>query len=477
MKNKCIKRVVALVLALSMVCGTGCAKPEQKAESVVKVTPMEKEESDAYYFDYLGGKDVMPIGGYYGPNRYNWCWDGNYLPDLLSDEIFQLIADSGINLLTYMDITESNTPGAMDLALNLCEKYNIACFSTDGQLVRRDNPLVTIETAEKLAARYQYDAWSGLYFIDEPATPYFYPQLENRYVESYTGVADVLHNQLNQNTYLNMLPLTKLEWTDDYEKYIDEVVETLNPRCLMWDEYPFAGDGVNYEGDMQTFITAMSIQSHKAKEHGLPFWLAIATGAQFGSQGKETVTPYWPNEAQFDWNINTCLSYGAKGLFYYTVIGVIWDGINEEGKLDPYRNGLIGAAGNKNQWFYYAQNINKHIASIDHVLMNSVHKGVIIKGEQAKKDFAYAYDVIDGEKFQELQAVDGHDVMIGCFNYNGKTALYVTNYNMEYAQHITLDFNTEHNLTVTQLAETSYVKGDSITLDMAAGEGVLLVIE
>lgn len=479
MKSKGLKRIAAFVLLMLMLCSTGCGQAERKDAQIVEVTPMEKEESVAFYYDFLGGKDVMPIGGYYGPHMFNWSWDGNYLPDLFTDEIFQLIADSGINLITYISVDNKNNPGAMELALQLCDKYGIGCIGSDSELVRKSHRLATVAIEEMIAQRSQYDSWSGLYFVDEPGTVYFYPQLSKRYIESYAEVADVLHTELDLSTYTNMLPMTRLEWKEDYEKYIDEFVATLKPGYLMWDEYPFAGDGANYEGgeDMQTFITALSVHSHKSKEYGLAFLATIGAGAQFSSKGKKTITPLWPNEAQFDWNMNTCLAYGAKGFQYYTLIGLFTDGITNEGKMDPYRNGLIGAAGNKTQWYYYAQNINKHIASIDHVLMNSVHKGVIIKGEQAQRDFEYAYDVIDGEQFQELQSVDGHDVMIGCFNYNGKTALYVTNYSMEYAQYITLHLNTEHNLTVTQWSETSYVQGDSITLDMAAGEGVLLVIE
>ena len=103
-------------------------------------------------------------------------------------------------------------------------------------------------------------------------------------------------------------------------------------------------------------------------------------------------------------------------------------------------------------------------------------QGVIIKGEQAQKDCKGAYEIIDGESFRELQRVDG-DAMIGCFNYNGKTALYIVNYSQEYAQHITLQLDAKHNMMLAQNAKTSYVTGKSLTLDMAAGEGVLLVIE
>ena len=161
MKNKRLKKIVVLILLISTMCGAGCAKVDGTAP-VIKVKPMEKEESVAYYFDYLGGKDVMPIGGYYGPHMYNLSWNGNYLPNLFTDEIFQTIADYGVNLIEYIDVTEKNNPGAMDLALQLCEKYNIACFSTDGELVRNSNRLATVTIGEKLAKRYQSDAWSGL---------------------------------------------------------------------------------------------------------------------------------------------------------------------------------------------------------------------------------------------------------------------------------------------------------------------------
>ena len=174
--------------------------------------------------------------------------------------------------------------------------------------------------------------------------------------------------------------------------------------------------------------------------------------------------------------MNAGLTFGAQGISYYSLMEVHGDALDDEGGLDPYRSGLIGALGNKTMWYHYAKNINKHIAAIDHVLMNSVHKGVIVSGQEATSNAREASCILDGKSFRELQSVDG-DAMVGCFNYNGKTALYVLNYSRELAQHITLNFDTQHNITITQAAENVYVKGNTVTLDMAAGEGVLLVIE
>ena len=477
MKRKYVALMLIGVMLFSIGLTSGCAtqKKEVSETEVTKVTAMEKEEAHAVSFNFIGGRDVMPIGGFYGPSLYNFCWDGNQLPDAFSDEMMQLIKESGVNLITHSQILTATTMDVAYKLLEQAEKYGIGVFSIDATVARRgDNALSSTQIAERIAKQMQYDSYCGIYLVDEPATSYFYAEFDNKYIESFKNVADVMHNQLGLMTYGNLFPMGTVKNKDIYEDYVKEYVETVNPPYLMWDEYPF---NEVYGGDMQPYIIAMSILSKNAKENEIPFWTSIQAGDQWGKGATDSELPYWPNEAQFDWNINTGLAYGAKGLQYYTLNGVANDLMDSEGGLDPYRASIVGVMGNKTQWFYYAQNINKHIASMDHILMNSVHKGVIIKGEQAEKDFTGAYEVLKGEKFQELQSVNGDEVMIGCFNYNGKTALYVVNYDMEYAQNITLHFNEKHNITMTQAAETSYVNTNALTLDMAAGEGVLLVIE
>ena len=83
---------------------------------------------------------------------------------------------------------------------------------------------------------------------------------------------------------------------------------------------------------------------------------------------------------------------------------------------------------------------------------------------------------IEGNSWRELASITG-DAIVGCFNYQGKTALYVVNYDTEYAQKIPLTFQDTYNIKVVQDAKESYVKADQLTLDMKAGDGVLLVFE
>ena len=167
---------------------------------------------------------------------------------------------------------------------------------------------------------------------------------------------------------------------------------------------------------------------------------------------------------------------GAQGIQYFPLIQPYQFTLAENGGWDFERNGILGAMGNETQWYYYAQNINKHIGAIDEVLMNAVSKGIIVTGEQAKSDTVMTSCVIESGTFNQLKSITG-EAMVGCFNYNGKTALYVVNYSFENAQNITLDFTGSQNIRKIQNAETSYVKGNALTLDMAAGEGILLVLE
>ena len=262
---------------------------------------------------------------------------------------------------------------------------------------------------------------------------------------------------------------------DTYEKYVDFCFEQLDPNVYCYDMYPHSSDPGNVI--LNKVLWNMALFRDRALKAGKPYWTYLAAGGQWLLNTVDsTKKPYFPNEPQFNWYYNAHLAFGCQGFIYYsfvhelkstTVVGTDWD---------HYEKGMLGEFGNKNQWYYYAQNANKHIAAVDDVLMNSVNKGVIASSKNVKDQMQFIDCVIESGKFQELQSVSG-DALVGCFNYNGKTALYVVNFSLEYAQKIELEFNESQKLKVVQNAETSYRKGESLTLDMAAGEGVLLVIE
>ena len=479
MKNKHNNRIfymlVAFLLCVVMIVGCATAKTGSNADDI-KITAMDKEESEAISFSFLGGKDVMPIGGYFGPYLTHTSRDGDVFPEYVSDEYFEMIADAGVNLVLHSNMSYSMNPDYVIKSLELGEKYGVGIFVNDSNVLKYAGMegVSAADIGEEVANYSDYEAFCGMYLVDEPQAPYYMPGDGSRYISTYKELAKILQYDLNLTCYINMFPLSNIEENQEkYTQYVDEVCETFNPTYLLWDKYPF-----DSADKLDVYFNNMDLMRTKAKELQIPFWTFIQAGGQWNDAREyfDSKLPYYPNEAQFNWNVNTCLAFGAQGLTYFPLIQPEHFAYAESTEWDFNRNGIIGAAGNKNQWYYYAQNINKHIGAIDEVLMNSVNKGVIVNGKDAKKDTELVECVIESGKFQELMSVSG-DAMVGCFNYNGKTALYVVNYSMERSQKIDLQFNDTHKIEVIKNAKSSYVKAQNLQLDMAAGEGILLVVK
>ena len=140
MQNKKIKACIALILssffavnALAACKGNeGDSQSENinfESDAVLYTEGMEYTESTkgtpkqytALTFDYLGGEDVMPIGGFYGPYMSGGSLDGNVRGDLLTSEVFHLIKDAGINMIVYgKDMWQGETGGTTaNLVLDL----------------------------------------------------------------------------------------------------------------------------------------------------------------------------------------------------------------------------------------------------------------------------------------------------------------------------------------------------------------------
>lgn len=109
--------------------------------------------------------------------------------------------------------------------------------------------------------------------------------------------------------------------------------------------------------------------------------------------------------------------------------------------------------------------------------MNSVSKGVISSGKEVSADISDAEGInIDGDSWRELKKVTGN-ALTGCFNYQGKSAFYVVNYDSDYAQDLTVEFQDTYKMEVIQKGESKYLKTNQLDLAMEAGEGVLIVME
>ena len=474
----------------------------------------DEKKSNAVSFDFIGGKDVMPITGYYGPRAAN-------------ETLYNLISQAGINTIVYTDRDYSQNASIVEQHLELGEKYGLGIFVNDSYITGKAGAshVSSTKLANQIAKYSKYKSFCGMFLVDEPGTADYQPHA-TRTVSRHGELARDLQYDLGLTCYMNMYPMYNIENVTEevrkanYEKYVAEFCETLQPKILMWDNYPF-GDTVT----LDLYFYNMNLMREYSKKLNIPFWAFIQAGAQWNDEEKtyfKSKTPYYPDQEQFNWNVNTCLAFGVQGIQYFPLTQpehFAWALDSEENQTMDYdRNGMIGFDGEENQWYGYAKTINTHIEAIDEVLMNSVHEGIIVNAAEegttgsffseseihsvhddigdvtcvlAKGvDTESQYGILGSSSTNvadtkcdtiingvQIIGVDG-ETMIGCFDYNGKTALYIVNYDMESAQTIRVKFDKSYQMKKIANATESDEYTDILEIkDMAAGEGILIVIE
>ena len=181
-----------------------------------------------------------------------------------------------------------------------------------------------------------------------------------------------------------------------------------------------------------------------------------------------------------------CAGIWCKGCYVLPLIQPHYFALTEGGTLDYKRNGLIAEDGSINSWFGYAKQVNTQIAAVDEVLMNATNKGVIPVGTYAKNNITSSLNNLGDtnlvlSNYGKLSSVSTtgttYGVVVGCFDYNGKTALYVVNYDVNSARDITLTFSESVTADVTINGSVAEKSGSSMTLSLGAGEGALVVLK
>ena len=519
MQNKKIKSLISLVLSTIFAVGalSACNSGSQggnvnfESDAVLYTEGMQYKESvkgtpkeyASLTFDYLGGEDVMPIGGFYGPYVSGGSLDGNERGDLLTNETFKLIKDAGVNMIVYgkdMWIGEDGGATANSI-LDLCEANNIGYFMQsnwiENQLGGKTTPYPVADMALNTAAGVQtlqriVDNMTkngtrkcvlGIHAKDEP----FMHEIDTLEV-----LMDAFYNKLDNNYGLELFGNSLGKWNGKstlfnttaeitYNEYLDKYFNQAAFSMFSATYYPFDSANTS-EARITKLFDTLAFYRELCIEKNLPSWRMMQAGGQWNDAAAwiPSVEPY-QNEAELLFDVNLALAYGAKAIQYFTLVQPLHFAYEEGGKYDYERCGLIGANGNITRWYYYAKRANTQVQAVDEYLMHTASEGVIIHGEAARKcavsDGAKNDTVFAENKYRELIEVLGDDCIVGCFDYKGGTALYVVNYSRVKKAETFLKFDDTYRYTVIQRGETADVVGTSIPLTLDMGEGALIVLK
>ena len=459
---------------------------------------LSQYHTDAVSYEYLGGKDVMPIGGFYGP----------YDLDTVTDGMFQLIKESGVNLITYTPANAETGESDLQRALVLAEKYGIGVFVSDDGLnvIQKDaNGNVTGQTtvtsaedlAEHMAAYSNYDSFLGINVVDEPKGANDWSKETNKddadtYYKRYNYYRDLAKAILpytNITSYINMHGSQAMD-KGTYATYVNEIANDVD--VLSFDTYLyFEQSAYTQLTRLSAYLESLDTVRQASLDSGKPFWSYVQAGTDYRDDSSDAATKGYYTEADTLWIVNTSLAFGAKGISYFPLLQPKHFSLAPNGSHDYDRNGIIGANNETTRYYAMVQKANKQIAAIDDVLMNAMNKGVIVTGT-AKSNINTAAlgrnhtftgilsQVNNGQYTDMLRNVTtsaNAGAMVGVFDYQGYDAYYVVNYSRTASQNITLNLNTEAKYRVIADAVTTTGNASDITLNIPAGAGVLVVME
>lgn len=477
------------------------------AQSIVKGETTLDAVIEKYYvpvltYDYIGGDEVMPITGSFGPYKSHGY-------DFATDDIYKKIKDVGINMInnTWNDFQDDKS--AIHDILKMQDKYNIGILISDRAvnpiididsngsyyLVDGANVLSATEMAQAMGHYSTHESYLGNYVLSGPLPDEAGVRANGKeYMEMqyYADTLRVLNSYANGQGFINMLGSPTFgNNRDTYKAYVEELIKRTKPAVLTGDAYPFDLSGCDATNAVPYFVT-LDIIRNASLEYDIPFWSYVSAGGDNRPDEHTGLTDQdrIPSEAETYWNASTVLALGAKGIEWFPLIQpyyYAYNGSNEE--FDTDRQGLIDMNGENNVYYDWAKNVNEHVTAIDEVLMRSQSAGVImteghgftqmsLSGMSAKLNATVDNTAWEGHHLKAVETDNKeYGAMVGCFDYRETEAYYVVNYDVTKEQTITLKLDGSYDYRQIADAKETYGTSDTITLTIPAGKGILIALE
>lgn len=406
-------------------------------------------EQDCYKFTYeILGNDVMPLGAWCAPT-------GNYN----TYAQYRLLKESGLNSVYGLYETMSGNSSEVFKALE-------HAYENDIVYLVRDSSIAAHAEDEEDFVNYmnqfmEYSSYGGTLIADEPGVKMF---------NNYTTARKLFRKYYSKKAfYINLFPTyASMEQLENgtiggtntmnltYEQYLDNYLKTVQPQFLSYDYY---GQNNAFPNVASGYFEQLYISSIYANKYKIPFWPFIQA-CQFG--GKSRV----PTEIDIYWQVNVSLAYGAKGIQYFCYFQPT------EMSSQGYEGSYIDKNGQKTVIYDYCQNINKQIGRMDEVLMNSTLLNQMVYGSSSPAPINQDNIVTS---FREVSKITtNNDLLVGCFDYEGKTVLYAVNNSLTNNCSANISFNKNVEASLYYMFEDKYFSGKDLTINLTSGQGVLI---
>lgn len=479
-----MQRIIAAILAgVTLCCMAGCsaAGHEVQEAKTYEALPVYK-----YNFGMME-EDEMPIVIFGGPID-GYVKDG-YKPDtMINDNTYRYYKEAGVNAIVgTANWVNGNRVDEVMRILNYTEKYRINYVTFDTSLIwfgGADIPSLDDKIVQKRLSFYeQYESFAGIYCKDEARVE----DLDE------LGKAHQLIFDYNEQNNTNLIAYSNMHpyWTGadqgfysndysikeyDYEDMIRGFLDKGKLPYLSYDRYSLLGTTEDTTGTLdQGWFMNLALIRGWAEEYEIPFWVCLPVGG-WDNYYKA------PNESEFLWLVNSALACGAKGIEYFP--GVMPTAENymasDHGDL-----GLVAWDGQKTQYYYYSKKATEQIKACQKYLMNAASVGIMVDvGNSPDSNISndFPFTMKEGytfllDSFREVQSISDN-ALVGCFDYNGKTMLYVMNNSLdEDTEEVALKFDGNYGYHVIQRGVVRTTTGRTLSLNLRGGEGALILLK
>ena len=242
-----------------------------------------------------------------------------------------------------------------------------------------------------------------------------------------------------------------------YDQYVETFLQKLQPQFLSYDYY---GTNKAFPNVSDGYLEQLYINSKFAHQYKVPLWPFIQA-CEYGGSTRV------PNDVDIYWQVNVSLAYGAKAIQYFCYFQPI------EFSAVGYEGSFIDKNGNRTAIYYAGQNINKQIARMDHILMNSTLMCQMAFNNSPCK---IEQDNLVTE-FREIKSVTTNDdLLVGCFDYCGKSVFYFVNNNLTENCSATINFTDYVEAGLYYMKTDDLFQGESLEISLEPGQGVLVEI-
>ena len=404
-------------------------------------------------------------------------WDIENESYLLTDERMTELADAGVNMVlgvwhnpdetnwTYRLFAES-LDRADELGIKIYPKY-----TGDGLTV---------------PSYWNHNAIGGFLVWDEPGI--------GKFAEIKTICAS-LEEKTNKPCFANLMPgacsneaigisdaTQKNAYLNDlYEKeYVEGYINTVGGSILSYDYYAIKTDSDgNNRNITWSYLRDFDIYSYNAKQNNKELWYTMLSAGHNSVDNTKFVVP---DEKDLRWQSALAMTFGAKGLNHYVYTSDAAD----------YTTMLDYKTGEKSSVFYAMATVNREIqswsgtyASYEWQGVSTVGDNILFKNkEQPEKFFNSKVELIKHKialNGCSMIAAEGSAVVGNFKNSNGKYAYMITNVedpSNGVTTKITITFSdscSQIKVIRRGIETTVEVSGNSLTLEIGAGEGVFVM--